>query len=274
MDLLVLLSGIGFTEYEAKVYLELLKDYPVTGYKLAKEAGIPRSMVYEALGRLANRGAILETREDRVTLYRPIPPDVLLDLHEAAQRQLTVDLRSGLSARYSFREEDHLWSMTGTRSVTVYAFQMLRQARSKILAVLPDSSLVALKEELTKTQGRGVEVFAVLTGENELGFGTTVRHPPQESELQQMTGMTMLVIDGTEVMIANTPGITAVETTATVTRNRNLLLIATQFIWMEMFTQRIQSIVGEDLLVRLSPQDRLLFEGLLRTPQTSQEKTE
>jgi Cd2+/Zn2+-exporting ATPase len=227
-------------------------------------------MVYEALGRLANRGAILETREDRVTLYRPIPPDVLLDLYEAAQRELAASLREELSARYSFREEDHLWSMTGNRSVLVYALQMIRQARNKVLAVLPDAALEALRGELLKVHGRGVEVYTVLTGNNELGFGTTVRHPPQESELQKMTDMTMLVVDGIEVMIANTPGAAAAGT-ATVTRNRNFLLISTQFIWMEMFTQRLQTIVGEDLLTRLSPEDRQLFEGLLRTPHEPQE---
>ena len=73
----------------------------------------------------------------------------------------------------------------------------------------------------------------------------------------------MLVVDGLEVLIANAPGISTTETTATITRNRNLLLIASQFVWMEMFTQRIQHIVGEDLLSRFSPEDRLLFEKLL-----------
>ena len=69
MDLMVSLAAIGFTEYEAKIYLELLRNNPATGYQLAKEAGVPRSMVYEALGRLRNRGAVMETREERATLY-------------------------------------------------------------------------------------------------------------------------------------------------------------------------------------------------------------
>ena len=272
MDLLVLLMEIGFTEYEGKVYLELLKDYPVSGYKLAKEGGIPRSMVYEALGRLVNRGAILETREDRVTLYRPIPPDVLLDLHVEAQNRLAVTLRAELSARYAYREEDHLWSMTGSRSVTVYAFQMIREAKSKIVAVLSDAVLAALRSELAKAHSRGVEIYTLLTGSSDLDFGTTVHHPALESELQQMTGLAMLAVDGAEVLIANTPPVPDLETTATITRNRNLLFIATQFIWMEMFTQRIQTIVGKDLLASLAPEDRRLFAGILATLETRSEK--
>ena len=74
------LMSLGFTEYEAKVYMALLGSHPNTGYKLSKQAGIPRSMVYEALGRLSARGAVLETGDDRATLYRPVPPEVLLSL--------------------------------------------------------------------------------------------------------------------------------------------------------------------------------------------------
>jgi HTH-type transcriptional regulator, sugar sensing transcriptional regulator len=61
MDLMVALTALGFTEYEAKVYLALLREHPATGYQLGKQAGIPRPMVYEALGRLHARGAALKT---------------------------------------------------------------------------------------------------------------------------------------------------------------------------------------------------------------------
>ena len=78
MDLLNQFIKIGFTEYEAKVYLALLRKHPATGYQLSKESGVPRSMVYEALKRLHARGAALETAEERATLYRPLPPQLLL----------------------------------------------------------------------------------------------------------------------------------------------------------------------------------------------------
>ena len=81
MELLNELTRIGFTEYEAKVYLALLEEHPATGYQLSKSAGIPRSMVYEALGRLECRGAVYKSEEEKSSLYRPVPPDELLELH-------------------------------------------------------------------------------------------------------------------------------------------------------------------------------------------------
>ncbi|MEP6988157.1 MAG: helix-turn-helix domain-containing protein [Chloroflexota bacterium] len=65
------LTQIGFTEYEATVYLALLRENPATGYQISKTSGVPRAMVYDALSRLHTRGAVLETVENRVTLYRP-----------------------------------------------------------------------------------------------------------------------------------------------------------------------------------------------------------
>ena len=70
MDLVSELKQIGFTEYEAKVYLALLNRYPATGYQLSKTSGVPRSMVYETLRRLHTRGAVMETVEERATYYR------------------------------------------------------------------------------------------------------------------------------------------------------------------------------------------------------------
>ena len=73
------LLDLGFTEYEAKTYFTLLKVNPATGYQISKEAGIPRSMAYEAPGRLLNRGAILALPQGDTTRYAPVPVNALLD---------------------------------------------------------------------------------------------------------------------------------------------------------------------------------------------------
>ena len=139
MDLLAGLAAAGFTEYEAKAYLALLHEHPTTGYQISKKSGVPRSMVYEALGRLYARGAVLETRDGRATLYRPLPPDVLLDQREQEHRHLMSELRQGLRKLYTAQEEDRVWSISQRRSVLSYATQMIRQAQSELYFLLADS---------------------------------------------------------------------------------------------------------------------------------------
>jgi sugar-specific transcriptional regulator TrmB len=70
MDLIAELLKIGLTVYEARVYLELLHTSPATGYQLSKNAGIPRSMVYEALGRLTARGLRADHSPGCCSLWR------------------------------------------------------------------------------------------------------------------------------------------------------------------------------------------------------------
>ena len=54
-QLLPQLVKLGFSEYEAKAYIALLGKNPVSGYELAKQSGVPRSMIYEVVGKLASR---------------------------------------------------------------------------------------------------------------------------------------------------------------------------------------------------------------------------
>ena len=117
MDLFTELMQIGFTEYEAKVYPALLREYPATGYQLSKTSGVPRSMVYENLSRLHARGMVLETMEGRATLYRPLPPKTLLSRHETEHERLISGLRDGLEALYTETQDDRVWSIEGRTAV-------------------------------------------------------------------------------------------------------------------------------------------------------------
>lgn len=258
MNTLEQLMLIGFTEYEARVYLALLGNYPTTGYQISKDAGVPRSMVYEALGRLKVRGAVLETPDERATLYRPLPPDVLLDNHQAAQQRLVGDLRGGMAMLYQRRDDNLVWSIRGRDTVLSYARELICQAQREVYLVLDDPDVDVLRDTVCAASERQVGVSAVLTGEAVLGCGEIVRHPPLESQLHELSGTLVLVVDSQETLVAaKNEG----DMTATVTRNRNLVLIARQFVWMELFAQRIFSRLGNDLLARLDPDDRMIFEG-------------
>ncbi len=257
MDLLADLTQIGFTEYEAKVYLALLKDNPANGYQLSKTSGVPRSMIYEALSRLHARGVVFESIEERASIYRPLPPDLLLEQHQAEHIQLMANLRTGLQKLYTSPTEDRVWSLAGRRPMLVYAAQMIRSAEFEIFLVLNDEDLDALRDEITARCQRGVSIHTLLIGAGDLTCGEVAHHPPLESELHGLTGMLLIVADGAEVLIAGQD-----HELATITRNSHLVQIARQFVWMEFFTQRIYARLGTDMLERLDAQDRQIFESL------------
>ncbi|MGE5222049.1 MAG: TrmB family transcriptional regulator, partial [Omnitrophica WOR_2 bacterium] len=206
-------------------------------YQISKKAGIPRSMVYEALGRLDGRGSVLKTIERNTTLYRPVPPTMLLDRTEQEHARLVESLRLSMNAQYNAREEDYVWSITGRESTLAYAAQMIQESQKEVWLVLPDSGLDVLRQELEAACLRGISVNILLTGKGELSCGKVARHPAQESELQGLTSLFLLVMDGKKCLIAGmeTSERAATVNSATITTNQHLVLIAGQFVWMEFF---------------------------------------
>lgn len=260
MSLLDDLSHIGFTEYEAKVYLALLDTNPATGYQLSKASGVPRSMVYETLKRLHHRGAALEAVEGRVTLYKPLAPRLLLEQYEAEHQRRVVNLREGLRELHDTSPDDQVWSIGGHDAGLVYASGMLRKASAEAFLVLTDDDLAALRYELHSASERGVAINALLTGRDDLDCGRVAHHPPLESELQGLLRTLLLVTDDAEMLVSRVE--LQREATVTITRNPDLVLVARQFVWMELFTQRVYARLGSDLLARLEPEDRRIFESL------------
>jgi len=74
-----LLVQVGFTGLEAAVYLTLLKESGLTGYRISKLAGKPVSNVYKALDSLESKGAVVSDGSGRSRLYSAMPVGVYLD---------------------------------------------------------------------------------------------------------------------------------------------------------------------------------------------------
>jgi Cd2+/Zn2+-exporting ATPase len=252
MDLVRLLEDLGLTEYEAKVYLALLGAHPATGYQVSKISGVPRSMVYEALGRLELRGAVLKSEEEKATLYRPVSPAILLDRHEREARERAATLRERLVPLYNQEEGGRLWNFSGRRETLAYAGELIDGAARELMLVLTDADVAALRAPLEQAYARGVALGVILTGDETFALGQVVRHPKRETELHRMVETLIVVADEREFLIASGHTVTS----ATVTTNPNMVLIARQFIWMELFAQRIFARLGDDLLDRLTPEDR------------------
>jgi sugar-specific transcriptional regulator TrmB len=252
MNLLDQLSALGFTEYEAKVYLALLSEHPATGYQISKSSGVPRSMVYEALGRLEARGAVLKSDDEKATLYQPISPGTILDRYEREARERAAALRTELLPLYNREESGRLWNFSGRREALSYAGELIDSAEHELMLVLTDADVAALRGRLGEAYAREVSLGVILTGDAPFEFGQVVRHPKRETELHRMEETLIVVRDEREFLIASGHHFTA----ATVTTNLNMVLIARQFIWMELFAQRIFARLGPDLLAQLSPEDR------------------
>lgn len=257
MDPLRALMELGFTEYEAKTYLALLRTSPATGYQVSKDAGIPRSMVYEALGRLANRGAVLTLPQGDTTRYAPVPVAALLDSMRHTYEE-AIDAAHESLARYETPVPlEQAWNIEGRGAILGRAREMIAGAREELLLSLTDRTIVDLMPVLREAHERGVRVRILVCGDAEVEFGEVVRHPQAESALQQIGQSIVVVTDGSHALI----GGAGADDTAVWTGNRHLVFIARQYIWQEMFTQRVSERLGKELWSVLTPEERKAIFG-------------
>jgi Cd2+/Zn2+-exporting ATPase len=214
-------------------------------------------MVYEALARLHTRGAVLKSGDERATIYRPLPPEHLLQRSNRQHQQLIDRLQDSLLSIYDSQIEESLWTISGKEASFSYISQMLTKAHKDIYMVLDDIALEHLRDEITAAWGRGIHVGALLTGNGELSCGQVYYHPPAESELQGLENMLVVVVDGEECLIADMNQ----DMVATITTNKNLVLISRQFVWMELFAQRINERINSNMLKLLDESDRRILQS-------------
>ncbi|HRE40766.1 MAG TPA: helix-turn-helix domain-containing protein [Ignavibacteria bacterium] len=76
-ELIDKLESLGFTTYESKVFLVLMKGHNMTAAEIAEEAGIPRTSVYDILKIFAEKGYCNELETPTKLRYEAIDPEII-----------------------------------------------------------------------------------------------------------------------------------------------------------------------------------------------------
>jgi len=183
------LVKIGFSEYEAKAYVALLKESPITGYQLSKLSGVPRSMIYEVLGKLTARGAAMMLRKGGSTQYAPVPAVEFLDQLHRDHEELIASLKDDLAALDSAPDLEYVWNIEGRENILAKAEEMIGQAEVRIYLALLPATFPDLQLLLEEALGRGVRVVIYTTGDLDLPGGQVVVAPMSKEALSQAGGL-------------------------------------------------------------------------------------
>ena len=88
------LEKLGFTNYEARVFIALYEGYRMSAAEIAKEAKIPRPSVYNVLRNFSQKGICNELHTPSKLVYEIIESDVLQD-------KIENDIRKDFSYKLS-----------------------------------------------------------------------------------------------------------------------------------------------------------------------------
>ncbi len=206
IDLIEQLTGLGFSEYEAKAYITLQRLRSATGYQVAKESGIPRSMIYQVLDKLIARGAVLTQSFGELVRYAPDPPELLLARMQNDYTERVTHLNASLQevGAASFGP-GQVWNIEGRRNILARAREMIENATREIaVSVGDDDELDNLVVWLRRAQARGIAPAVVAPGPYDAG-DLPVRVHPHGLRMRQAVGHGLsLAVDGREALIGET----------------------------------------------------------------------
>lgn len=175
------LTELGFSQYEARTYTGLIGREPMTGYAIAKETLVPQPKVYETLGRLVERGAVMQVSGSPAK-FVAVPPDRVISQLERTfrQRLATVELEVSRMRREG-SEVQELRLLREARSwmtVVSAANSLIGGAAERMYVSGHGSYLDALAEEIQAAYRRGVRIDILCFGDPPSGLhsGIVIRH--------------------------------------------------------------------------------------------------
>lgn len=252
------LAKIGFSEYEAKAYVALLRENPITGYQLAKLSSVPRSMIYEVLGKLTSRGAAMVLRKEGSTQYAPVAAREFLDQWHREHEELVSSLKDDLTALDSVSDLDYVWSIEGHENVMSKAEEMIDQAKRRIYLSLLPATYPALRPALERAIERGAQVVVYSTESLDLPGGRVVATPVPGEARERVEGLWLvLVIDGEEVLIGEL--LNENQARASWTGSPLFVFVTEHHLRTDLYLPRVLALLGDQALDLIQEEDRELF---------------
>lgn len=265
-SLIETLQQLGFTQYEAQCYLGLLRQHPLNGSQLSTVCGVPRSMVYQTLGHLEEKEAVVRMSGEagEPQQYEPVAPKLVI-AHLSAQFQATCEqAEQGLGALVETPAAEVVLNIVGADDILRRAAMLVRHARQRLSLMGGSRELTALESDLQAAVARGVAVRIVSIGTPPAADGQIVTFLGEN--VSAPTRFLIVVADTAPLLIATFPP--DVRATAVLTENPLLTRLLSAFLNTEYYLVRLSNqhpaLVRQMLEEILEPEDRERYAGILR----------
>ena len=153
------LIKLGFNRLEAEVYLTLLKESPLTGYRLAQILNKAAANTYKALESLEKRGAVVAEGSPTVKQYAATPIADYMNQLESGFRNDRQFLEESLKdIKYSV-SGDKIYMLQTFDQVLEKCSRMLENAEYSVIVDAFPSMLRKIIPQLEKAAENGVNII-------------------------------------------------------------------------------------------------------------------
>ncbi|WP_433748733.1 TrmB family transcriptional regulator [Falsibacillus pallidus] len=195
-----MLQKFGFTQYESKVYEALLSSTePLDAAQLVKYSGVPKAKIYEVLGRMTEKGMILDSVSEKKKLYMALPLELAIK-KLTSEFQESIDHLKANTPKKTITD-DRVWSLKVDSSIQAQFLELLEKAEKAILISIWTDELEACLPILEEKERQGLHVEALIVGNAEADLKNLHILSPNE-EHRMLEKNRLLVIDEEEILFA------------------------------------------------------------------------
>ncbi len=251
------LTQLGFSAYEARAYVGLLGQEPMTGYALANLTGIPQPKVYETLRRLADKLAVVKIGDDPAR-FVAVPADRLIAQLDADFRRRLAEAKAGLAEAVHGTKSDELRVLRTPRgwpAIARHAVALLDAARRHVYVSAHIAQLADISDAVARADDRGVrlDVLCFEPADLDLEHGRVLPHASTSGIVYRhhQARHLALVADGDQALWALAADGRRWETLAAT--DSLLAAVVKGYVRHDMYVQQIFADFSQDLTARYGP---------------------
>ncbi len=205
------LQKIGLTYYGAKTYAALVNMGPSTAEKIAKEADVPRSKIYQVLKRLDEEGWV-KTERGRPLLYKPRYPKEAIEERKLllyADAEYASSELSSIYDRHVDKDAPKVWVLRGMDNIVAKIQDMMVRAKSDIAllgALYSEEEIRRVRKYIVSARKRGISVRIitrpkVVLKQGHIDLVEELSPVVPDMKLLPTPFIKFVVVDGQEILI-------------------------------------------------------------------------
>lgn len=256
-------AQLGLSANEARVYLALLENHPITGYKLSKDCGILRPVVYEMLNRLVEKGGARIVKSNPDT-YVPVEIKEFLINIESNFSVAKDNISKSLNEFLQIDDSDFFWNILGEKNIYNAIFELIERAENEIYISFESQNIFdAISNNLETKLSEGVSIntfshYAIDTA------GVTLYSFKLNSDFILATVPSNIIYvcaDNKEGIIANITDEKSAK--AVLSKNEAITNLIKQHIIHNIYLVRLWKLLGTDKLkLIMNNEDKKMLETI------------
>ncbi len=182
-----LLLHFGLTRQEAKIYLLLHREGPLTGYEAAKRTGISRSNAYAALAALVEKGAAYIIEEQTVQ-YQAVVVEEFCANKIHFLENVAEELKKSMPEQKK-RNENYI-TIRGRRNVEDKFRNMLLETKERVYLSVPSKIIDLFRTELKYLVDTEKKVVLITEEDYQLEGAIIYKSSHENSQIRLITDST------------------------------------------------------------------------------------